>query len=85
MARVTIEDCLDNVENRFALVLLATQRTRQLMDGADRLVSAKNKEPVIALREIAASRVGFDTDLNELLQTPPSNDGLRPDLLPNLD
>jgi len=59
MARVTVEDCLRNVPNRFALVLLATKRTRQLLDGARPLVSAKNKMPIIALREIAAGRVRY--------------------------
>ncbi|MEL6186470.1 MAG: DNA-directed RNA polymerase subunit omega [Myxococcota bacterium] len=68
MARVTVEDCLENVENRFALVLLATRRTRQLLKGATPLVdNAKNKAPVIALREIAADRVRFDRDLHEVM------------------
>jgi len=55
MARVTIEDCLKNVENRFELVLIATKRSRQLMrDGVEPLVSSgKDKFTVIALREIA--------------------------------
>ena len=57
MARVTIEDCLQNVENRFALVLLAAQRTRLLMSGHPRTVESSNKEPVTALREIAAGYV----------------------------
>lgn len=59
MARVTVEDCLDKVPNRFALVMLATRRTRQLIDGARPLVSAKNKMPIISLREIAAGKVRF--------------------------
>ena len=59
MARVTVEDCLENVPNRFALVLLATKRTRQLLDGASPLVMAKNKMPIVALREIAAGKVKF--------------------------
>ncbi|MBX2813297.1 MAG: DNA-directed RNA polymerase subunit omega [Myxococcales bacterium] len=68
MARVTVEDCLENVENRFALVLLATRRTRQLLKGATPLVdNAKNKAPVVALREIAADRVRFDRDLHEVM------------------
>lgn len=62
MARVTVEDCLKNVPNRFALVLLATRRTRQLLDGAQPLVKAKNKLPIIALREIAAGRVRLQKD-----------------------
>lgn len=58
MARVTIEDCLENVENRFKLVLLASKRARQLSKGADEFVSrGKNKDTVVALREIAAGKV----------------------------
>jgi DNA-directed RNA polymerase subunit omega len=58
MARVTIEDCLDNVENRFALVHLAVRRVLQLRSGANTFVNApKNKEVVLALREIAANKV----------------------------
>jgi len=59
MARVTVEDCLRTVPNRFALVLLATKRTRQLLDGAKPLVRAKNKMPIISLREIAANKVRY--------------------------
>ncbi len=73
MARVTVEDCLENVENRFALVLLATRRTRQLLKGATPLVDhAKNKAPVLALREIAADRVRFDRDLREVMGSTPA-------------
>ena len=53
MARVSIEDCLEFMENRFALVAVASDRARQLMKGADALVRSKNKEGVTALREIA--------------------------------
>jgi len=59
MARVTVEDCLTRVPNRFALVMLATRRTRQLLDGATALVQAKNKMPIISLREIAAGKVRY--------------------------
>lgn len=59
MARVTVEDCLEKVPNRFALVMLATRRTRQLIDGATSLVRAKNKLPIISLREIAAGKVRY--------------------------
>ena len=52
MARVTVEDCLEREENRFALVILAAYRTRQLMKGATPLVHSKNKAAVTALREI---------------------------------
>lgn len=57
MARITIEDCLEKVENRYELVHLATKRVKQLRDGADRLVKSKNKDVVTSLREIAAGKV----------------------------
>ena len=60
MARVTVEDCLEREENRFALVVLAAQRTRQLMKGAQPLVHSKNKAAVTALREIAAGKLSAD-------------------------
>jgi len=54
MARITIEDCLDNVENRFDLVMLATKRARQLENGREPLVPWEDDKPtVVALREIA--------------------------------
>ena len=54
MARITVEDCLEHVENRFDLVLLAARRARQIAQGADPLVPGENDKPtVIALREIA--------------------------------
>ena len=58
MARVTVEDCLDNIENRFKLVLLASKRARQLEKGADEFVPReKDKDTVVALREIAEGHV----------------------------
>ena len=57
MARVSIEDCLEFIENRFALVSVASDRTRQLMDGAEALIKTNNKEAVTALREIAEGLV----------------------------
>ncbi len=60
MARVTVEDCLRQVNNRFALVHLATQRVRQFRQGAKPAIQSKNKEIVVALREVAASLVAFD-------------------------
>ena len=54
MARITVEDCLDHVDNRFDLVLLATKRARQLAGGVDPLLPWENDKPtVMALREIA--------------------------------
>lgn len=57
MARVTVEDCLDQVENRFALVHAAAQRAKQIFKGSNPLVLCKNKEIVTALREIAEGKV----------------------------
>ena len=54
MARITVEDCLDHVDNRFNLVLLATKRARQLVSGMEPLVPWENDKPtVVALREVA--------------------------------
>lgn len=57
MARITVEDCLNEVSNRFKLVMLGSQRTKQLLKGAKPLVDADNREIVVALREIAAGKV----------------------------
>ena len=57
MARITVEDCIRRVPNRFELVRLAAVRTKQLVKGAKPLVEADDRETVTALREIAAGRV----------------------------
>lgn len=57
MARITVEDCLEKIPNRFELVLVAAQRARQLFRGARPLIETENREIVTALREIAAGRV----------------------------
>jgi DNA-directed RNA polymerase subunit omega len=58
MARITVEDCLDHVDNRFDLVLLATKRARQLVNGVEPLLEWENDKPtVMALREIAEGLV----------------------------
>jgi DNA-directed RNA polymerase subunit omega len=58
MARVTVEDCLEKVENRFALVILASKRTKELKRGAPLLVHDRdNREVVMSLREIARGKV----------------------------
>ncbi len=57
MARITVEDCLNEVSNRFKLVMLASQRTKQLLKGARPLVDSDNREIVVALREVAAGKV----------------------------
>jgi DNA-directed RNA polymerase subunit omega len=75
MARVTIEDCLENVDNMYELVHLATKRARQLYKGSEPLVKSKNRVIVTSLREIAAGKVlsdqpkaaGGSNDLDDLL------------------
>ena len=62
MARVSIEDCLEHIENRFALVSIASHRTRQLMVGKTPLVRTRNKEAVTSLREIAEGLVISSTE-----------------------
>jgi len=57
MARITIEDCLEKVRNRYELRHLCVKRVKQLREGADPLAKSKNKEVVTALREIAAGKV----------------------------
>jgi DNA-directed RNA polymerase subunit omega len=57
MARITVEDCLQHVSNRFELVLLAARRAKQLLKGARPLVLSDNKEVVAALREVGAGKV----------------------------
>ncbi len=60
MARITVEDCMEHVENRFELVHLAAKRTKQLVKGARPLAKSTNKEVVTALREIAAGEIYFE-------------------------
>jgi DNA-directed RNA polymerase subunit omega len=78
MARLTVEDCLENIENRYDLVLLASKRTRQLLMGSDPLIEDQSNKPtVMALREIAAGvvtyanieaigRSRFDADIDDI-------------------
>jgi DNA-directed RNA polymerase subunit omega len=67
MARVTVEDCLVHEENRFALCILASRRTRQLNRGVPALVESKNRAAVTALREIAAERVKYSRSVTKLV------------------
>jgi DNA-directed RNA polymerase subunit omega len=62
MARVTVEDCLEKVEDRFLLVMLAAKRVKQLYKGSKPLIENKadNKNVVIALREIASGKVSYE-------------------------
>ncbi len=62
MARITVEDCLDVIPNRFLLAMVAAKRAKQLFKGAEPLIEnkANNRKIVLALREIAAGRVDFE-------------------------
>ena len=65
MARVTVEDCLEKVPNRFALVLMVSKRAKQLVKGSETTVPAKsNKYIVTALREVAAGNVGYEPGMD---------------------
>jgi len=68
LARVTVEDCLEQVHDQFALVHMAALRYRQLHRGAEPLVESKNKMIVQSLREIAAGKIRFRENVAELLQ-----------------
>lgn len=64
MARVTVEDSLEKVPNRFALVLMVSKRVKQLMKGSEMTVPTKNNKLVVAaLREVAAGNVGYDSSM----------------------
>jgi len=62
MARITVEDCLDQVPNRFLLVMVAAKRTKQLYKGAQPLIEnkQKNKKVVVGLREIASGKIEYE-------------------------
>jgi DNA-directed RNA polymerase subunit omega len=68
MARVTVQDCLEQVNNHFALVVLGAERARQLAAGARRLVECTNKPAVTALREIGAGKVSFKQNVEETVR-----------------
>ncbi len=70
MARVTVEDCIDKVENRFELVLLASHRSRMISNGAPITIDRDNdKNPVVALREIADQTISPDDLTEELIHS----------------
>jgi DNA-directed RNA polymerase subunit omega len=73
MARITVEDCLKNVESRFELVILAGRRAKMIMKGAKPLVDADNRPIVMALREIAAGKVKFIHPENKEKGSDPSD------------
>ena len=70
MARVTVEDCVLKIPNRFELVMLASQRAREISSGARETIERDNdKNPVIALREIADETIEFDVTRESLVQS----------------
>ncbi len=81
MARITVEDCLQQISNRYALIHAAAKRARQLINGAQDLVEHdNNKPPVVALREIAASKVKVDfVDVHESEEKSESENVIPPD------
>ena len=77
MARVTVEDCLDNVDNRFSLVLIAAKRARQIAGGKEALVDQENDKPtVVALREIADGLID-----SSILDEQPEDDYMEEEIL----
>jgi len=68
VARVTVEDCLEREDNRFALVVLASRRARQIMKGSTPLVRCGNRPNVASLREIAAGKVHFDRPSSDAVE-----------------
>ena len=62
MSRITVEDCLEKINNRFELVMLASKRARQLFRGAKPLIESENREVVVALRENAEGKVKKGSD-----------------------
>jgi DNA-directed RNA polymerase subunit omega len=83
MARITVEDCLDNIENIFEMVLVAAKRARRVAHGADPMVELENDKPtVIALREIAAGHV--TPAILEEIEQPATEDLMRQESLDDL-
>lgn len=73
MARITVEDCLNNIDNIFEMVLVASKRARRIAHGADALVELENDKPtVLALREIADGHI--TPSILEEIEQPPAND-----------
>ena len=84
VARITVEDCLENVDNRFQLVLIATKRARQIAAGSAILVDEENDKPtVLALREVADGKIDasiLDEEPEEMLDEEDADEsGLMPD------
>ena len=92
MARITVEDCLQNVDNLFDLVMVAAKRARRLANGAEPLVEWENDKPtVVALREVAEGLIDrsilddVDMPVEELLSTEQAEEMLAGTPLPNLN
>ena len=67
MARITIEDCMKRVKNRFLLVNMVAKRVRQIREGSEYLVSSpKNEDIVVSMREIAAGKISIKEDEEEI-------------------
>jgi DNA-directed RNA polymerase subunit omega len=80
MARITVEDCLENIDNIFEMVLVAARRARRIAHGADPMVELENDKPtVLALREIAGGLV--TPAILEEIEQPPTEDLLQPEAL----
>lgn len=62
MARITVEDCLNNVNNRFTLIHMVAKRVRQLRKGSEPTIASKNRDIVLSLREIAAGNITKQTE-----------------------
>ena len=78
MARITVEDCLDNIENIFEMVLVAAKRARRVAHGAEPMVELENDKPtVIALREIAEGHV--NPSILEEIDVPPPEEFMQVD------
>ena len=78
MARITVEDCLDNINNIFEMVLVASKRARRIAHGADPLVERENDKPtVIALREIAEGHI--TPAILEEVEVAPTDEFLQPE------
>ncbi len=69
MARITVEDCLQQINNRFQLIHVAAKRVRQLRKGSEPTITSRNKDVVVALREIAAGNV-FQVEKAPQIDTP---------------
>ncbi len=80
MARITVEDCLDNIDNIFEMVLVASKRARRLAHGADALVELENDKPtVVALRKIAEGHI--TPAILEEVEVPPTEEFLQPEAI----